>query len=169
MAIDPKVVEKLFGAKYVGEVPAVGGGPFGMARLAHILHERLTPSQGQRPGRPTDAAWDNRSKVPMSEATKQHLAELARRMSTPERQVSPMQVAAQLLEDAVRDVLLEQSRGKEPVAKPKNENRGEDNQIAPGPIPKEQLQAPVPRPAKPVSPKAAAHRKKRKHRRDKRD
>lgn len=104
MATDPDVIAKLFGAKYVGEVPAVGGGPFGMAQLAHLLHERLTPSQGQRPGRPTDASWERRSKVPMSESTKQRLAELARRMSTAERQVSPMQVAAQLLEDAVRGV-----------------------------------------------------------------
>ena len=116
MATDPQIVAKLFGAKYVSEVPAVGGGPFGMAQLAHVLHQRLTPSQGQRPGRPTDASWDSRSKVPMSESTKQCLAELARRMSTPERQVSPMQVAAQLLEDAVRGVYSANENGKEPAS-----------------------------------------------------
>ena len=113
MATDPQVIAKLFGATYVGEVPAVAGGPFAMAQLAHILHQRLTPSQGQRPGRPTDATWDSRSKVPMRESTKQRLAELARRMSTPERQVSPMQVAAQLLEDAVHGVYSADDNGKQ--------------------------------------------------------
>ena len=79
----------------------MGGGPFGMARLAHLLHQRLTPSMGERPGRPTDATWDNRPKVPMSEATQQRIAEIAEAISTPERRVSPMQVAAHLLEEAV--------------------------------------------------------------------
>ncbi len=37
----------------------------------------------------------------MSEATQRRLAEIAEAMSTPERRVSPMQVAAQLLEEAV--------------------------------------------------------------------
>src|SRR5207244_3481536 len=95
---------ELFGAKIVGEVPDVGGGPFGMARLAHLMHQRLTPSQGERPGRPTDSTWEDRPKVPMSEATQQRLAEIAEQMSTPRRRVSPMQVAAQLLEEAVRCV-----------------------------------------------------------------
>jgi hypothetical protein len=64
MATDPQTIAKWFGAKYVGEVHAVASGPLGMVQLAHILHQRLTPSQGQRPGRPTDASWDNRAKVP---------------------------------------------------------------------------------------------------------
>lgn len=42
MAIDPQEIAKLFGAKIVGEVPNVGGGPLGMARLAHLMHQRLT-------------------------------------------------------------------------------------------------------------------------------
>ena len=37
----------------------------------------------------------------MSAATEQKLAALAERISTPERRVSPMQVAAQLLEEAL--------------------------------------------------------------------
>jgi hypothetical protein len=40
-------------------------------------------------------------KVPMSEATRQRLALLAERSSTAGRKVSPMQIAAQILEDAV--------------------------------------------------------------------
>jgi hypothetical protein len=33
----------LLKAKFVGEVPDVGAGMFGMARLAHIVHRRLLP------------------------------------------------------------------------------------------------------------------------------
>jgi hypothetical protein len=101
VAIDPKEFAAMLGAEIVGEVPDVGGGPFGMARLARIMHQRLTPSQGERPGRPTDASWENRPKVPMTEATQRQLTKIAEQLSTPERRVSPMQVAAQLLEEAL--------------------------------------------------------------------
>lgn len=101
MAKNRERLAELLGAKIVGEVPDVGGGAFGMARLAHILHERLTPSQGERPGRPTNPNWVIRPKIPMSEATAEKLAQLAETMSTSERKVSPMQVAAHLLEEAV--------------------------------------------------------------------
>jgi hypothetical protein len=100
MAIDPQEFARLLGAEIVGEAPD-GGGPFGMARLARVMHQRLAPSRGERPGRPTNPAWSVRPKVPMSEATAQRLAEIAEAMSTPRRKVSPMQVAAQLLEEAV--------------------------------------------------------------------
>jgi hypothetical protein len=101
MAKNREKLAALLGAKIVGEVPDVGGGAFGMARLAHFLHQRLTPSQGERPGRPTNPNWVIRPKVPMSEATAEKLAQLAEALSTAERKVSPMQVAAQLLEEAV--------------------------------------------------------------------
>jgi hypothetical protein len=107
MPIDPQEFAKMLGADIVGEVPDVGGGPFGMARLAHLMHERLTPSQGERPGRPTNPSWVTRCKVPMSDATLRRLTELAEEMSTAERKVSPMQVAAQLLEEAVSRVGVE--------------------------------------------------------------
>jgi hypothetical protein len=97
-------IAELLGAKVVAEVPEAGGGAFGAARLAGIiaaLQARLQPGQGQRPGRPTDPVWDRTPKVPMSAATQQILERLAEQASTPERKVSPMQVAAQLLEDAV--------------------------------------------------------------------
>jgi hypothetical protein len=38
MPKDPQEFADLLGAKIVGEVPDVGGGPFGMARLAHLMH-----------------------------------------------------------------------------------------------------------------------------------
>jgi hypothetical protein len=101
MPIEPEEFARMLGAEIVGEVPDVGGGPFGMARLARILHQRLTPSQGERPGRPTNPNWVTRCKVPMSEATLEQLTQMAEAMSSPQRRISPMQVAAQLLEEAL--------------------------------------------------------------------
>jgi len=45
----------------------------------------------------------------MSEDVERKLIALAREVSTPQRRVSPMQVAAQLLEDAVLHVDVTQS------------------------------------------------------------
>jgi hypothetical protein len=95
------------GAKMVGKVPATGGGAFGAARLAKIvaaMQVRLVPGQGRRPGRPTDANWVRHPKVPMSDATRQRLSRLAEELSTEGRKVSPMQVAAQILEDALTGI-----------------------------------------------------------------
>ena len=103
MPIDPQEFATMLGGEIVGEVPDVGGGPFDMARLAHIMQERLTPSRGEQPGRPTDPNWVTRCKVPMSDATLKSLTELAEEMSTDERKVSPMQVAAKILEVAVAE------------------------------------------------------------------
>jgi hypothetical protein len=100
------IADKL-GAKVVGQVPETGGGAFGAARLARVvaaLQSRLEPGQGVRAGRPTDPTWVEHPKVPMSEATFHKLARLAERASTEDRKVSPMQMAAQLLEEAVSDL-----------------------------------------------------------------
>jgi hypothetical protein len=100
----PKNIDKiaeLLGGKVVGQVPHVGGGAFGMARLAHILQQRLEPGKGKRPGRPTDAVWIHRPKVPMSAATARKLKMLAKQASTAGRKVTATQVAAQLLEEAL--------------------------------------------------------------------
>lgn len=98
---------KALGAKVVARVPETGGGAFGAARLAGIvekLQSRLSPSRGKRPGRPTDANWVRHPKVPMSQATEQRLVRMADRMSNGDRKVSAMQLAAQLLEDAVAHI-----------------------------------------------------------------
>ncbi len=95
------------GAKVVGKVPHTGGGAFGAARLAHIvatIQARLEPGQGLRPGRPTDASWVRHPKVPMSDVTRQRLARLAEQSCTGGRKVSPMQIAAQILEDALSGI-----------------------------------------------------------------
>jgi hypothetical protein len=100
MAKKIKKLAKLLGAENVGKVPNVGGGAFGAARLAHIMAARLEPGEGDRPGRPTVPTWTRRPKVPMSETTEKKLALLARIASGKKRKVSPMQIAAQLLEEA---------------------------------------------------------------------
>jgi hypothetical protein len=100
----------LLGAKFVARLPRTGGGAFGAARLAAIverLQARLSPSQGKRPGRPTDANWVHHPKIPMSKETEQRLARLAARFSDQNRKVSAMQLAAQLLEDAVAHIAEE--------------------------------------------------------------
>src|SRR5436190_12665828 len=105
-----KNIEKIaagLGAQVVGKVPHTGGGAFGAARLARIvatIQARLVPGQGRRPGRPTDASWVRHPKVPMSAATWQRLALLAEQSSTPDRKVSPMQIAAQILQDALAGI-----------------------------------------------------------------
>jgi hypothetical protein len=104
MAKNRQKLAKLLGARIVGRVPDVGGGAFGMARLANILHERLTPSAGERPGRPTDPSWTSRPKVPMSAATKNILRKAAEKASTDGRKVTAMQVAAHLLEEAAKQL-----------------------------------------------------------------
>jgi len=107
MAKNIKKIAAGLGAKVVGQVPHTGGGAFGAARLARIvqtIQARLVPGQGLRPGRPTDASWVQHPKVPMSDATRQRLARLAEQSSTDGRKVSPMQIAAQILEDALTGV-----------------------------------------------------------------
>jgi hypothetical protein len=94
-------IAKNIGAKHVGTLPDVGGGAFGMARLAQMMHARLAPSTGKRPGRPTNERWTERAKVPMSAETLASLRELSQHLSSEERKISPMQLAAQLLEDSV--------------------------------------------------------------------
>lgn len=104
MAKNIERIAGLLGATVTGSAPEAGGGAFGAARLAGLvasLQACLGPGQGRRPGRPTDARWVHHPKIPMSEETAQRLARLAELASTPDRRVSPMQVAAQLLEEAV--------------------------------------------------------------------
>ena len=107
MAKNIKSIAAGLGAKVVGQVPETGGGAFGAARLAKCvesLQGRLVPGQGKRTGRPSDASWVRHPKVPMSEGTRRRLLRLAERASTTGRKVSPMQIAAQILEEALSSV-----------------------------------------------------------------
>lgn len=91
---------KKLGAEVAGAVPDYTAGAFGVAELAHTLRQRLEPGHGKRPGRPSNPSWSKRSKVPLAVETEERLAQLARMLSDEHRKVSPMQVAAQLLEEA---------------------------------------------------------------------
>ncbi len=71
------------------------------------LRSRLAPGQGERPGRPSDPTWTLQRKLSMSEATLAALERAAELLSTDERRVSPMQVAALLVEEATEELLAE--------------------------------------------------------------
>jgi len=102
-----KKIAQAMGAEFIGRLPHVGGGAFAAARLPALvaaLRRQLQPGRGLRPGRPTNSTWVLHPKVPMSEATKRMLERLANRMSTKERRVSAMQVAAKILEAAIAEL-----------------------------------------------------------------
>lgn len=104
MAKNIKKIAEILGAKIVAEVPDTGGGAFGAYRLGEIvsqLQNRLEPGQGKRPGRPTAVEWVHHRKLPMSDDTFKKLEELAAKASTDDRKIAPMQLAAQLLEQAI--------------------------------------------------------------------
>lgn len=69
--------------------------------LGRSIRKRLEPGRGQRPGRPSDPLWVVQRKVSMMESTLQQLEEIASHVSDDTRRVSPMQIAAVLLEEAV--------------------------------------------------------------------
>ena len=100
MAKNIELLAEKLGAKVVGRVPEYSAGAFGVAVLAKALKARLEPGKGKRPGRPGNPRWIKRPKVPMAPETEERLKELARLLSDEERQVTPMQVAAQILEEA---------------------------------------------------------------------
>lgn len=105
------------GAEVVGKVPEYSAGAFGVAQLAHNLRGRLEPSRGKRPGRPSDPRWSKRSKVPLAVETEERLEKLARLLSDEHRKVSPMQVAAQLLEDAAASYFPHRDSATEPPSR----------------------------------------------------
>ncbi|MSR60499.1 MAG: hypothetical protein EXS05_23135 [Planctomycetaceae bacterium] len=71
------------------------------------LRSRLAPGQGERPGRPSDPNWTVQRKLSMNSETLASLERIAEALSTDERRVSPMQVAALLVEDAAEHLLTE--------------------------------------------------------------
>jgi hypothetical protein len=71
------------------------------------LRSRLAPGQGERPGRPSDPTWTVQRKLSMTEETLATLERIAESLSTDERRVSPMQVAALLVEDAAERLSTE--------------------------------------------------------------
>ena len=108
-----KKIEKLankLGADVIGTVPDYSAGAFGVAKLARTLRECLEPSHGKRPGRPSNPSWSKRSKVPLAAETEERLEHLAHLLSDSDRKVSPMQVAAQILEEATASYFTHATR-----------------------------------------------------------
>lgn len=71
-----------------------------LASFGERLRGRLAPGQGERPGRPSDPSWTLQRKLSMNPRTLAVLVRLAEELTTSERTVSPMQVAAMIVEDA---------------------------------------------------------------------
>jgi hypothetical protein len=112
MAKNIEHLAQKLGAAVVGKVPDYSPGALGIAALAKTLQDRLEPSVGKRPGRPSNAAWNRRPKVPMAPETEERLKELSQLLSDGERKVSPMQVAALILEQATASYFLASSASK---------------------------------------------------------
>ncbi|HEY3323516.1 MAG TPA: hypothetical protein VGP72_23890 [Planctomycetota bacterium] len=85
---------RLLDATAIGRVPA-GHGAFGAAHVAHVVQTQLS-SQVRRTTSP-------RASVPINVKTAEKLEKLARRASTQRHKVSPTQIAAALLEQAVKE------------------------------------------------------------------
>ena len=103
--IEDKILEQ--GGESLGTVTPGGlGGGGGKAHLPRRLFDdkaSLQPGQGKRPGRPTDPSWTERHKVPMSHETFNLLVRGAKRESVGKRKVTPMQVAARLIERSLTE------------------------------------------------------------------
>lgn len=91
---EARIAESL-GASYVAALPGVpSGGPLDLLQLRADVARRLQSSGG----RPTDPRWNVQRLIPFQEARWRELEELADRLSSPERRVSPGQLAAILIE-----------------------------------------------------------------------
>ena len=75
-----------------------------LGELGQRIRQRLEPGTGERPGRPSDPSWTIQRKLSMSEKTLTVLEQAAAAVSTDKRRVSPMQVAALLIEDATQGI-----------------------------------------------------------------
>lgn len=73
-----------------------------LGALGQRIRERLEPGKGERPGRPSDPSWTIQRKLSMNTETLALLEQAADAVSTDERRVSPMQMAALLIEDATQ-------------------------------------------------------------------
>jgi hypothetical protein len=96
MMADIEEIAKAMGAKIIGRVPNVQGGALGAAHLAGIYQARMEEVRKEQ-GPSTEKIPNLTIEIPIGEATAQALAELADLVSTPNKRISPMQVARGLL------------------------------------------------------------------------
>src|SRR5918994_5542064 len=92
--LDREQIAKDLGAERRGKVVSQGG-YFGAVQLAAEVAARFRVPEGG--GRPTDPSWNEQRLVRLSTTTLEQLEKLAEKAHA-----SPMQVAALLLEQAVR-------------------------------------------------------------------
>lgn len=96
--LDLDRIAEALGADRVGPVHASGGW-FGASQLAAEVQARFhTPPGG---GRATSPAWTERRLLPLAPATLRRLEHLSEALGVQGVQVTPLQVAALLLEQAV--------------------------------------------------------------------
>jgi len=100
MAENIDEIAKLLGAKKVGIVDA-GGGALGAMRLGHFYSERMAMRKALERQKNRQANWVLHLSIPMSQASLDKLTKLAENASSSDCQVSPMQIAAELLEAAL--------------------------------------------------------------------
>lgn len=101
--LDMDRIAETLGAERGGKVSA-GGGYFGALRLAAEVAARFRVPEGG--GRATDPSWSEQRLVRLSRQTLEQLEKLAE-----QSHASPMQVAALLLEEAVRIAVNHEQAG----------------------------------------------------------
>ena len=124
MPQSPEEIREALGSNPPVSVRTKAHGPFGVLQLQAELGDRL--HTGTKAGRPSDPAWTIRRLVGFRPQTWQALIDIAARLSTPRRRVSPGQVAATLLEDSVtnlRDISLPPTGDPRPDTRSRNRKR----------------------------------------------
>lgn len=115
--MDMNRIANALGAERRGGVRA-GSGHFGAMQLVADVQARFrTPAGG---GRSTDPAWTEKRLLPLAPDTLDRLDRLARAIGKQGVSISPLQVAALLLERAISDVNDEEAL--ELVRKPRASN-----------------------------------------------
>src|SRR5438132_1238547 len=84
-------------------LPRAPQDPLDALMLMQAIHDQLEAGRGLRAGRPSSPAWTLRRLVPFSAESWDTLQSYAEAFSAPGRRVSPAQVAAVILEGALRD------------------------------------------------------------------
>lgn len=100
--LDMNKIAQALGAERRGPIKASSGHFGAMQLVAEVQARFQTPTSG---GRSTDPEWTDRRLVPLAPKTLSHLERLAKAVSEQGGvRVSPLQVAALLLERATEDV-----------------------------------------------------------------
>jgi len=92
MASNIDEIARLLGAKIVDRIPSIEPGYLGASRMAHVVASlRSRPQSAAKPSH----------QVPLSDTTFEKLEVLAKKTNGGDKNVSPIQLAAELLEAAI--------------------------------------------------------------------